>query len=114
MYSFPAGHAEQGESVRAAAIREAKEEVGITLEPESLTLFHVAHWADSREDGERLSLFFYVKRWDGEPTNAEPEKCDDVQWVGLKDLPENMVPKARRAVEAMVSGEVYSEKNWLS
>lgn len=42
-YSVPAGHLDGNEEVKAAAIREAKEECGIDLAPADLSLAGVMH-----------------------------------------------------------------------
>ena len=42
MYALVAGHVEVGESFKAAIIREAKEEVGITLKEENLVYKYVS------------------------------------------------------------------------
>src|SRR6185369_159344 len=42
-YSVPAGHVDGNEPMTAAMIREAKEEVGIEIQPENLQFAHVMH-----------------------------------------------------------------------
>src|SRR5512132_407839 len=84
-YSVPAGHLDGGETVIAAAAREALEEVGVRIEPEALCYSSVMH----RRDGdERVDFFVHVRRWDGEIVNAEPEKCDEIRWVNIDKLPD--------------------------
>src|SRR5512143_2039727 len=85
-YSVPAGHLDGGETVRAAAIREAEEETGVRIEADDLSFSTVMHRI---EDDERVDFFVLVHKWDGEPFNAEPEKCDDLRWVEVAQLPEN-------------------------
>ncbi len=74
-YSVPAGHLDGGETVIAAARREAAEETGVHIEPGDLVFSSVMH----RRDGdERVDFFVEVHRWQGEPVNTEPEKCDEM------------------------------------
>src|SRR5579859_5219894 len=73
MYSLPAGHIEEGETITTGACREVFEEIGIHLKPHHLFLAHVMH---RRDNDERLDFFFSVKNWEGEPSNKEPNKCD--------------------------------------
>ena len=97
-YSLPAGHVDGGESAVAAMVREAKEEVGVNIEPGDMTFSTVMHRMEGNEEDERVDFFVHVHQWQGEPFNAEPEKCDDLRWVDLRQLPLNVVPYVRRAL----------------
>lgn len=109
-YSLPAGHAEGGETLREAVAREAAEEVGVQTKAEDLELALTMHrWCG---DHERVDFFFLASRWSGELRNMEPEKCDDMQWFALKQLPENIIPYIRRAIECYDKGIMYSEFGW--
>src|SRR5512144_513121 len=72
-YSVPAGHLDGGETVIAAAAREALEEVGVRIQAQDIEFSSVMHRI---EDQERVDFFVRIRGWDGEPFNAEPEKCD--------------------------------------
>jgi len=98
-YSVPAGHLDGGESVMDAAAREAEEEVGVGIELSDMTFSTVMHRMEGDEEDERVDFFVQVHQWQGEPFNAEPEKCDNLCWVDIKQLPINMVPYVRRALE---------------
>lgn len=109
LYSVPAGHLDGGEPVRLAAVREAREEIGVALDPAGLSFAGVFH----RRDGdERVDFFLQAARWSGEPYNAEPGKCDDLRWVDVDQLPENMVPYVRRAIENLAAGVPFMEYGW--
>src|SRR5512134_2430423 len=69
-YSVPAGHLDGGETVIAAAAREAREEVGVHIEAQDIQFSSVMH----RRDGdERVDFFVHVRHWETEPVNAEPD-----------------------------------------
>ena len=108
-YGVIAGHIDGGEPARQAMCREAREEGGILVEPDSLTLCHVMHRKATQE---RVSFFFTTQRWVGEPRNMEPEKCSDLSWFRSDALPPNMVPYVRVAIERVRRGESYSEFGW--
>jgi 8-oxo-dGTP diphosphatase len=74
-WHVPAGHLEAGESVVQALVREAKEEVGITIAAEDVQFTHVMH---SSSSGGRAAFFFTVRHWEGTPENREPEKCSEL------------------------------------
>lgn len=108
-YSVPAGHLDGGETVTRAAIREAAEEVGIALEPQDVVHALVMHRRDAVE---RIDFFVTATAWGGEPTNHEPDKCDELQWAEFSDLPANTIPYIRRGIEAFRAGERYVEFGW--
>jgi 8-oxo-dGTP diphosphatase len=108
-YSVIAGHIDGGERAREAISREAREEAGLLVDPEDLSLCHVMH---RRADDERVSFFFTTRRWIGEPQNMEPEKCSDLSWFRIDALPSNMVSYVRAAIEKVQQGTTYSEFGW--
>ncbi len=108
-YQVPAGHIDAGELPTEAMIREAKEEVGIDLKKEDLKLVHVSFRPKHDETGDRVDYFFEAVRWSGQVIIAEPEKCDDLCWVKPTELPENVTPHVRVAIECTERGEVFSE-----
>lgn len=111
--SVPAGHLDGDEQIVAAA-REAREEVGIAIEPREPRVVGVMHRRGERgriDDG-RIDLFFEATRWEGEVENREPEKCDGLLWAEPGRLPANVVPYARRAVENWRRGVWFDGFGW--
>ena len=105
-YSLPAGHLDGNETVLAAAARESAEEVGVRLEAENIHFSSVMHRLDGEE---RVDFFVEVRKWDGEPVNAEPEKCDDLRWVNVDDLPANTIPYIKQALRNHRVGVKFDE-----
>lgn len=108
-YSMIAGHVEAGEDLKTAMIREAREEVGIDLSPTDLEVVGVIH---SMSDREYVNFFLKASEWSGEITNMEPDKCDDLRWFDMADLPENTVLYARQGVENYRSGVWFGSMGW--
>ena len=108
-YSVPAGHLDGGETVIAAGMREAKEEIGVDIEAGDLAFSSVMHRI---EGDERVDFFVHVQKWDGEIVNAEPDKCDDLRWVDVDDLPDNIIPYVKRAIENHLNDVSFDEFGW--
>ena len=93
-------------------VREAREEAGIILNPDDLDIVHVAHRQENFTDvgkRERIDIFIKPRKWEGEPQNLEPHKCDDIQWFSLNNLPENTIPYIKKAIEHIQNKVFYSE-----
>jgi 8-oxo-dGTP pyrophosphatase MutT (NUDIX family) len=96
MYSVPAGHVMQAESILQAAAREAREEVGLEVSP--ATLFLVGTMYRCSTEG-RIDFFVEARCWSGEPENKEPDKCSEVVWFPRTRLPNDTIPYVSRALQ---------------
>ena len=108
-YSVVAGHLDGGEEVRAAMIREAREEAGIDIDPADIIVAGVMH---RLSNDERIDFFLTASRWSGAVVNMEPHKCDELAWYDLNSLPPNLVPYVRRALENFRAGLWYDSFGW--
>ena len=108
-YSVVAGHIDGGEELTAAMVREAREEAGIEISPSDLEVVGVMHLRGSRE---YISFFLKASVWSGEVTNMEPDKCDELNWFGIQDLPGNTIPYIRRAIENYSNGVLFESIGW--
>ena len=116
-YSLIAGHLDGDEPLATAMAREAQEEAGIRINPEDLTLVHVMHLRSNIQEGmdnERISFYFTTDIYEGEPYNAEPHKCDDLNWFPLASLPKTTIPHVRYALENIQKNLPYSAFGWNS
>ncbi len=113
-YSLPAGKIEYGEPYKLGAQREAKEEAGVEIALDDLEFSHVCHRHTQRDDqfSDWVDVYFTAKAWQGEVTNAEPEKCEEIAWLDLHNLPENVIPYIAQALHQIEIGQPYSEFGW--
>ncbi len=109
-YALPSGHVELAEFPSDAMIREAKEEVGIDVAKADLRFVHALFREKHDETGERADYFFETNRWQGEPSNREPEKCAEIAWFDLDGLPEKIIPYLRLAIDDIKNRIPYSER----
>jgi len=112
-YSLPAGHVESRENFTQCIIREAEEEIGVILKAENIKTTHIMQRdCGEGENNERIDTFFTTTEWGGNIENKEPHKCDDLSWFDLDNLPENMIPYVKHAIECIKNKTFYSEYGW--
>ncbi len=79
LFGLPSGHVDGGESFKQAMIREAKEEIGVEIDPKDLEFEHIMH--RKVEDGiERIDIYYSAQKWTGEVANVETDKCSELKW----------------------------------
>lgn len=111
-YSLVAGHLDGQETFRQAMVREAKEEAGINLNPDDLDIVHVMHRQENFTHlgkQERIDIFIQPRKWTGKPKILEANKCDDMQWFPLNNLPHNTIPYVKQALKNIQNKIFYSE-----
>ncbi|MCW2818586.1 MAG: hypothetical protein JWR42_1373 [Marmoricola sp.] len=103
-----AGHVEAGESVLTAAVREAREELGVELDEADLEPITSLHrtGANGRAVDERVDWFFACRTWSGDPALQEPDKAEALRWWPLDALPEDTVPHERHVITRWHAGSL--------
>ncbi|MGZ9222191.1 MAG: NUDIX hydrolase, partial [Anaerolineales bacterium] len=86
-----------------------KEEIGVEFETGAVAFSSVMH---RTEDDERVDFFLHIAKWQGEPVNAEPDKCDQVCWVEVNNLPLNTIPYVRQAIQNHLNQVRFDEFGW--
>jgi 8-oxo-dGTP diphosphatase len=103
-----AGHVEPGESAIAAAVREAREELGVVVEEADVVPLTVQHRGEPGGPAleQRVDFFFAATRWTGTPALQEADKAAELAWFPLVRLPEPVVPHERGVLRALHDGDV--------
>lgn len=91
-WTVPGGKQEFGETMFEGAIREVKEETGLTVS--DLELFSASD--DVQPDRHFVTLQFIARSCEGTLGVMEPEKEDEWRWFPLDSLPENLYSPTRR------------------
>ncbi len=107
-----AGHVELGESVLAAAAREAREELGIRIDERDLVGLTGMHRTGvGGLIDERVDWFFACERWAGEPVIQEQHKAAELRWFDLDALPTPVVPHEHAVLKAWHTGTLPPPHN---
>lgn len=99
------GHLEKGESLSMALCREAKEEINLDIQEKDLELVSIIH--PYQED--YINVFFTTNKYTGTPKIMEPNKCDDLKWFNINELPENTIIRIRNVIKNMKKGIIYDD-----
>jgi 8-oxo-dGTP diphosphatase len=110
MYSVIAGHIEPGETATKTIIREAKEEAGIIVEPKDIEFVCFSH--SNAGNKEFAQIFFTSKKWQGEIQNLEEDRCNELNFVDINNLPEDTIPYIKKAIECYQNRVGYFEFDW--
>ena len=104
-YELPGGHVEAGEDLMNATVREAKEELNIEVKEGNLKIAHILH----HYSGDRINFVLITETYEGIPSIGEPDKCEKLEWFDIKNLPSNIIPKARKSIEE-INLEIFYSK----
>lgn len=95
-YALPAGHIDDNENQYDALVREAKEELGIEINPNDIINNYAVLRRNYFEiDGKQLEpyidYYFELKKYKGTPKIMEENKCDELLWTSIEELPEPFI-----------------------
>ena len=105
-YDLPGGHLEANEDIFDGMIREAKEEIGISIKREDMEILHIYH----RYKRGMLKFVFKADKYEGTPINNEPDKCEKIEWIDFENLPENIVPSIKIELDNIKNCVYYSKE----
>lgn len=108
-YSLISGHIDGQETVFEAMVREAWEEAGLKIDQKDLIPATVVH---RKSDVEYIDFFFIIKKWSGTPIIKEPNKCDDLSWYSLDNLPKNLLPFIVEALNNYKNKTAFFASGW--
>lgn len=111
LLNVPGGKLEADEDVRAAAIREAHEELAVTVDPADVRCVAVVHHRNPAGQS-RVGFFFATRRWTGHPVNAEPTKCRRLLWVDPDHPPAETIAYTAAGLHTWRNGTTIALDGW--
>lgn len=99
MWVFPGGRVDTSdhgatdlERAASAAVREAREEVGLDVAPESLVTW--SHWTPPTVAPVRFTTWFFVAPWSGQDVAIDNHEIVDHRWIAPHDALRAGLPMA--------------------
>lgn len=117
--ALPAGHIDEGENAYEALVREAKKELNIIINLDDITDTFVVNRKNESLPS-YYDVYFEINKFDGEIIINEPEKCRELIWADINNLPTDMIKFEKEAINNNLNGVKFSvsyadneEKLWL-
>ncbi|GAB7102664.1 hypothetical protein JCM4814A_09780 [Streptomyces phaeofaciens JCM 4814] len=87
-WELPGGTVELGEALEETAVREVREETGLSADPSDVRLLGTL--VDRAEGVVRMTVGAVLTRWRGEPADQPGESVGDWRWYPLDRLPPSL------------------------
>ena len=102
------GHLEKDETLKDAMIRETKEEIGIELQKDDLSLVNINH-SKFKDKTEYIMPVFHASKWCGKEKIMEPNKCSQLKWFRVDNLPDDIIDNRKDMIIDYLNNNNYRE-----
>jgi 8-oxo-dGTP pyrophosphatase MutT (NUDIX family) len=103
------GHVDEGETAKMAVVRECAEELGIDVKIIDLSFVHLSHRVSKSGGRTYYDIYFVVNNYDGMPKIMEPDKCSELRWFKINDLPIEIIDIRKIVLDNYRNNIQYSE-----
>lgn len=111
--ALPAGHVDSGENVYETLVKEAKEELSIDISINDIEDTFVVN-RKNKILPPYFDVYFVLNNYNGTIKIAEPEKCKELKYVDMNNLPSDMIDFEVDAIKNYLKGikfSVFNEEN---
>jgi mutator protein MutT len=105
-WCLPGGKLEWGETIEDGAIREVKEETGITIRDPRVISVHNC----KNQHAHFLTVGLIAADWEGEARVMEPDEITEWGWFDLKNLPSPRYFPSFEVIENYLQGKFYIKR----
>ena len=105
--ALPAGHIDKSENAYEAAIREAKEELNIEIKIENIIDTFVVN-RKNKSLNPYFDIYFEIDNYDGKIIINEKDKCSELVWADINNLPADMIDFEKKAINNNLKGIKFS------
>ncbi len=106
-WGVPWWRLDEWESMTIWAIRELQEEVWLKINEKNINFKSIIQHKDDR--WERLYFVIEVVDFLWKPINLELEKCEEIKWFALSNLPENITSQVEICLKVIQNKINYME-----
>jgi len=103
------GHVDEGETAKMAVVRECAEELGIDVKIKDLSFVHLSHRVSNTGGRTYYDIYFVVNKYHGIPKVIEPDKCSELRWFKIDDLPNEIIDIRKIVLDNYKNDIQYSE-----
>jgi len=103
------GHVDEGETAKMAVVRECAEELGIDVKIKDLSFVHLSHRVSNTGGRTYYDIYFVINKYHGIPKVIEPDKCSELRWFKIDDLPNEIIDIRKIALDNYRNEIQYSE-----
>lgn len=105
--ALPAGHIDEGENAYEALTREAKEELNILVNINDIIDTFIVN-RKNKSLSPYYDVYFEISKYEGEIIINEPEKCSELLWADINNLPTDMIEFEKEAINNNLKGIKFS------
>lgn len=103
------GHVDENETAKMAVVRECAEELGIDVKIADVSFAHLSHRVNDVGGRTYYDIYFIVNEYDGIPKIMEPDKCSELKWFKINDIPNDIMDIRKVVLDNYRDNIQYSE-----